>query len=248
MAECLPDWVNEGTRTQEFLKWLECGGEYIGSFSEWSFMKGTMQNCVLVYGLEQSGTDRFHFIRLCGIFRKTDCALYEVSPVLYQAIGIPKEFCFPDKESVRSEIEEKVTDRGKKLMDEAWDQLVIRSGCTREQLIPMINREQIRMAARRYFQMGKSSKDISYLPRFSFESIWNGLPDETFLKYLNDESKTVETVTEVWLKEHLSEISKKRIYYGCVREEMADMEKSGHIGNKNSKRFMNVQSTEKKSA
>lgn len=244
MTEYLPDWIHEGIRTKEFLKWLEGNGESIGAFSEWTILKGTVQNCVLIYGVEfnkTEGTDQLHFLRLYGIFRKTDRTLYEVSPVLYQAVGIPEEFHFPNKETVQSEIEEKVMARGKKLIDEDWDQLIIRSGCTREQLIPAINREQIRKTSIRYFQMGKNSKDIVYFPRFSFETVRGGFPDKIFLQYLNDDVQTVAEVTRGWLKACLPEISMKKIFYGCVREEMADMER-------NTKNSMNVQSAVRKTA
>lgn len=39
----------------------------------------------------------------------------------------------------------------------------------------------------------------------------------------------VEAAVNMWLKHGLADISQKRIYFGCVKEEMADMEKSGYL-------------------
>lgn len=228
MKGCLPDWITMGYRTRDFYKWLGNSQEYMADFSGRFFMKGTIQDCVLIYGSQKNTDDmeEFHLTQLCGIFRKSDATLYEASPVLYQSIGIPKEFCFPDKESMQGELEKKVTLSGRKLLDTSWDQLVLKSGCTKEQLIPVINREQIRITARRYFQIGKKAQDIYYLPQFSFSSVQGGFTDKLFLHYLNAEQETVKDLTDVWLMSHLSEISMKKIYYGCVKEEMEAMEKT----------------------
>lgn len=251
MREHLPDWITMGKRTMDFFKWLENGGESIEVFSNIFFVKGTMQDCVIIYGADQkntNGMEELHLMQIYGIFRKRDHTLYEVSPVLFQTVGIPEEFYFPDKGNIQKKLEEEVTELGKKKMDDSWDQLILKSGCTREQLIPALSREQICMTARRYLQMGKKSKDIRYLPRFSFEMAHGGFSDRHFLQYLNEEQKTLEELTEDWLCTHLSEISMKKIYYGCVKEEMEAMEKSrcSRIDNRNN--FEQMQHAEKRSA
>lgn len=231
MTGQLPDWVTAGKETRKLFDWLEYGKDSISLFSNRFFMKVTAGNCVLIY-TEDAGqterTERFHSSRLCGIYRKTDHTLYEAGPALYQAIGIPMEFCFPDKDMIQKELEEKVTISGREQMQQEWDQLVQNAGFTREELIPAIDRAQIRMTARRYFQMGKRAKHIVYLPRFSFAALQWELPDEVLLQYLDDEAAAVGAVTANWLMKSLAEISKKRIFYGCVREEMAEMEKTGY--------------------
>lgn len=251
MVNYLPDWVNEGKETRDFLEWLECGSESMGRFSGWFLVKGALEGCVLIYTAGYQGNEepgRFRLMQLCGIFRKEDCTLYEVSPVLYQAVGIPEEFGFPDKKDVQADMEEKVTARGRELMQKGWDELVIQSGCTKEQLIPVINREQIRQAARRYFHMKKRAADINYQPQFSFEVLKSEFSDETFLQYLNNETLAVETMAKSWMCKTLPDISKKRIYYGCVREEMAEMEKVSHSRGRNGRASLHAPNTEKKSA
>lgn len=223
MTERLPDWVHAGEGTKRLFEWLEYAKEGINIFSGHLFIKAEMETCVLIYAEDNCQTEktkRLHSCRLCGIYRKTDHTLYEAGAALYQSFGIPGEFCFPDKSGIQKELEEKVTIRGRERVKQEWDQLVQRAGFTREELIPFINREQIRMTARRYFQIGKRAEHILYLPRFSFAAIQSELPDELFLQYLEDEAAAVEIVTETWLMKSLAEISRKRIFYGCVREEM----------------------------
>lgn len=251
MEAYLPDWIKEGTRTRELLGWLKNGGACMESFYGYRFAKSSRKGCVLIYMPEahkRGGADRIHHMQLCGIFREKDYALFEVSEALYQAAGIPEEFCFPDKAAVQADMEEKVTARAWERMEKEWDQLLVRSGFTVGELIPAMDRDQIRMAAGRYRRMGKTSGEIIYLPRFSYERTPDGFPDDVFLQYLADEKKVIETVTERWLLTNLSTISKKRIYYGCVKEEMAEMEKNSHAAETKEKIFLNIQDAERKSA
>lgn len=248
MAERLPAWVKEGKKTKDLLTWLKCRKDVSGTFSECLLIKASVGSCILIYvqkqGEEQE--DGLHFMRLCGVLRTTDDTLYEVGPELYQAAGIPEDFRFPDKGEIQKELEEKVSIKGREMIKEEWDELVIRSGLTKEQIIPAIEREQVRMTARRYFQLGKRASDIAYRPHFSFAAVGFQFPDEEFLSYLENETQMVNNLAQMWLHKALAEISKKRIYYGCVREEMAEMEKSGHAGGKNL--FFDVQHADRKSA
>jgi len=249
MAGQFPDWVREGKETQELLAWLESEKDGMETFANRPLLKARSKNCVLIYSQDGNGKETgFHSIRLSGIFRKTDRALYEVTRELYQAAGIPEKFCFPDKGEVQKEAEDKVTSMGRKMVLEEWDDLVVKSGFTREQMIPAIDREQIRMTAKRYFQMGKRAADIDYQPRFSFASISLPFQDETFLWYLEDGRAMVAATVKVWLTHGLADISKKRIYFGCVKEEMADMEKSGYLRKPDSRIQMDEPQTYKKSA
>lgn len=250
MAEKYPDWIMEGVQTKRFLAWLTKETDQVARFSEWTLLKGVRNGCVLVYLVSDTDLTKqagVHSIELCGIFRKKDYSLYEVSPILYQAVGIPEEFGFPDKAEIQSEIEEKVTVHGRQKLQKEWDDLVIKSGFTREQLIPSIDRGKIHLAAKRYFQMGKRAEDLVYAPVFSFDSIQCTLSDAIFLQYLENEEYIVGLLTEQWLTRTLADVSKKRIYYGCVREEMEELEKAERNRQK-SKEMMSVNNAEKRSA
>lgn len=250
MAEWLPDWVNEGKETKDLLAWLKYRKKATGVFSGHILIKAAVGSCVLIY-MEHHGKGeegRIHFMKLCGILRTTDDTLYEVAPELYQAAGIPEDFSFPDKKAIQKELEEKVSIKGREMIKERWDELIIHSGLTRDQIIPAIDREQIRMTARRYFQMGKRAADIDYRPQFSFESLGFGFSDEDFLRYLDNEKPMVRSMAETWLNKALAGISKKRIYYGCVREEMAEMEKAGYIREKTGRNVFVAQDADRKTA
>lgn len=68
------------------------------------------------------------------------------------------------------------------------------------------------------------------------------------MKYLEDEESAVGTVTNRWLMKMLADISKKRIFYGCVREEMEEMEKANYSGVRNKNESFQTQNAEKKTA
>lgn len=251
MRERLPDWVKAGKNAKDLITWLEDTGSSTHIFSGRLFVKAELGSCILIYTepmLQAVNPNRFHSCELCGVYRKNDSTLYEVGPALYRAVGIPEEFCFPGKSEIQKDLEEKVTANGRERIKQEWDQLVLSSGFTKEQLMPVIKREQIRMTAKRYFQMGKGSKHIAYLPRFSFAAIQSELSDEIFLKYLEDEESAVGTVTNRWLMKMLADISKKRIFYGCVREEMEEMEKANYSGVRNKNESFQTQNVEKKTA
>lgn len=226
MKKHLPDWITMGTRTREFFIWLENHSERILYLERFYFVKGGIGSCMIVYGAQSgNAVESFHLMHLYCVYRLKDHALFEVAPILYRALGIPEEFCFPGKETVQMELEKKVTAQGRYQMEHAWDELLLKTKYKAKELIPAVSKEQIHMTARRYFQMGKRAKDIFYQPEFSFEKI-GGFQDEQFLYYLNAEKKAVDHLVELWMQKELAQISMKRIYYSCVKEEMADMEKS----------------------
>ncbi len=227
MAKDLPDWIKEGKHTAKLLEWLNQEAEPVGIFSGWMLFKAAIGNCVLIYAENQDQCmEEFHEIKLCGIFRKSDCTLYETGVQLYRAAGIPEEFIFPDKDAIQTELEKKVTDFGRRLIEQCWDDLVEQSDLTGKDLLPAINRDQIRLKAKQYLQMGKCAKDVRYLPKFSFSVFGIPFTDELLLRYLEDEMSGVNDVTSMWLESALADISKNRIYYGCIREEIAELERS----------------------
>lgn len=251
MKEHLPDWAKEEKDAGTFFAWLNEGTDGIRICSGFVLVKVPVKNCILVYTVKADDTaqnDRLHALQLCGIFRRTDGMFYEADPALYQVLKIPEGLSFPDKSAVQRELEEKVTIRGRERINKEWDQLVQRFGFTREQLIPAICKEQINQRARRYLQMGKRSHQLVYLPKFTFASMQSELPDELFLRYLQKEKDAVEHTTEIWLKNCLPDIAKSRIYYGCVKEAMAELEKSRYAKRSREKESADLSGAEKKTA
>lgn len=65
-------------------------------------------------------------------------------------------------------------------------------------------------------EVPRAALDGILTPKFTFASMQSELPDELFLRYLQEEKDAVEHTTEIWLKNCLPDIAKSRIYYGCV--------------------------------
>ncbi len=229
MNQILPDWIKEGKDTKTFFSWL------MGEIPTYhGLTKVEKESCVLIYGNQSPDQqDGMHELHLYGVFRKTDDTLYEVNELLYQVAGIPTEFSFPGKDYIQRELECKVSTKGRTIIKNSWDDLVLSCGFTVGDLIPVIDRGQILMAAEKYQNWGKRSLDMVYVPYFTFTSQKRVFSDEEFLQYLNHDEAFAERTAWEWIKKDLPQISKKRIYYGCVREEMRRMEsnmcKTGRI-------------------
>lgn len=222
MDHIVPDWMKEGKDTKIFFSWLM---DEIQSYH--GLLKVQKEECVLIYGNKSPDQpDGLHDLHLYGVFRKRDYTLYEVNTLLYQIAGIPTEFSFPEKDCIQRELECKVSTKGRIIIKKCWDDLVLSCGYTVGDLIPIIDREQILMAAGQYKSRGKRSLDMVYVPYFTFSSQKRIFSDEEFLQYLNHEDAFIKRTAWEWIKKDLPKISKKRIYYGCVREEMRRMETS----------------------
>ncbi|WP_283683450.1 hypothetical protein [Parablautia sp. Marseille-Q6255] len=227
MKQLLPDWITKETQT--FFSWLT------GKIQAYPGLRKTeIEKCTLIYGnfsFEQQG--KMQEPNLYGVFRKTDDTLYEVNALLYHIAGISTVFSFPGKDDIQRKLECKVSAKGRIIIKNFWDELVISCGYTVKDLIPVIDREQILTAAEKYQKRGKRSLDIVYVPYFTFTSQKHLFSDAEFLQYLNYEDSYVDKTAWEWIKKDLPQISQKRIYYGCVREEMRRMEsnmcKTGRI-------------------
>lgn len=64
--------------------------------------------------------------------------------------------------------------------------------------------------------------------------------DLLFLRYVNHAEKAVQKVADKWLEKSLWEISQKKIYIGCVREEMKEMQKGLLFSRTKNKEEMNL--------
>ena len=108
----------------------------------------------------------------------------------------------------------KVTHLVKNLIDTKWDKLLLKYQNQRDSLFPNINRTQVQETSKRYLKakIKPAKMQVEYT-------------DVMFLYCLNHHEKAVQIIADKWLKESLWEISQKRIYLGCVREEMEELQK-----------------------
>ena len=151
--------------------------------------------------------------------------LYEVDTAFYEAVGIPADFIFPTRENLKKEVESRVTHLVKNLIDTKWDKLLLKYQNQRDSLFPNINRTQVQETSKRYLKAKIKPEELFYSPKFSFAKMQVEYTDVMFLYCLNHHEKAVQMIADKWLKESLWEISQKRIYLGCVREEMEELQK-----------------------
>lgn len=139
--------------------------------------------------------------------------------------GIPADFIFPTRENLKKEVEGRVTHLVKNLIDTKWDKLLLKYQNQRDSLFPNINRTQVQETSKRYLKAKIKPEELFYSPKFSFAKMQVEYTDVMFLYCLNHHEKAVQMIADKWLKESLWEISQKRIYLGCVREEMEELQK-----------------------
>ena len=123
------------------------------------------------------------------------------------------------------EVEMKVTHLVKNMMDTNWDQLLLKYQHQRSSLVPNINRIQVEETSKRFLEAGIKPEELFYSPSFTFEKAQMEYTDVMFLYTLNHAKKAVKMIADKWLSESFWEISQKRIYIGCVREEMKELQK-----------------------
>ena len=119
----------------------------------------------------------------------------------------------------------KVTHLVKNMMVTNWDQLLLKYQHQRSSLVPNINRIQVEETSKRFLEAGIKPEELFYSPSFTFEKAQMEYTDVMFLYTLNHAKKAVKMIADKWLSESFWEISQKRIYIGCVREEMKELQK-----------------------
>ena len=69
-------------------------------------------------------------------------------------------------------------------------------------------------------------EELFYSPSFTFEKAQMEYTDVMFLYTLNHAKKAVKMIADKWLSESFfGRFRQKRIYIGCVREEMKELQK-----------------------
>ena len=221
-----PDWVMEAKKSRELLSRIQDPVHSIKKFHSQLFIKCQEENCMLFYAASPwRDCLQLRKPKLCSILYLPDYSLYEADSVFYQAVGIPADFLYPTKESLKKEVEMKVTHLVKNLIDTKWDKLLLKYQNQRDRLFPNINRTQVQETSKRYLKAKIKPEELFYSPKFSFAKMQVEYTDVMFLYCLNHHEKAVQIIADKWLKESLWEISQKRIYLGCVREDMEALQK-----------------------
>lgn len=222
-----PDWVMEAEEARKLLQWIQDPVHSIKMFHGQPLVKCREENCMLFYAASpERDCLQLHKPKLCSILYLPDYSLYEVDFVFYKAAGIPADFLFPTKESLKKELEMGVTHLVRNLVDTNWDKLLLKYQNQKKSLVPNINRIQVQETSKRFLEAKIKPAELFYSPNFTFEKMQVEYTDVMFLYYLNHPKKAVQMIADKWLKESFWEISQKRIYIGCVREEMKELQKA----------------------
>ena len=152
-----PDWVKEAKRSKELLSWIKDPDHSIQQFGSQLLFKSKQENCMLFYAVpsvEAPGKE-LRQLNFCGVLHLPDYLLYEAGSAIYKAAGIPEDFVFPTKESLKKELETKVSLLVKQKMEAEWSELLLRYQDQSGSLVPNISRTQIQKVSLRYLQAGK---------------------------------------------------------------------------------------------
>lgn len=96
------------------------------------------------------------------------------------------------------------------------------------ELIPVIDRTDIRKTAEKLYQEGKTAVDVVYRPQFLFGRQTGDFTDEVYLLYLNHQESVVRAFAGQWLKKELPKISQERIRAGCIKNELQEILQKNH--------------------
>lgn len=225
--EMLPSWVMSGKYTAIFLDWLLEDENSVREIGENVFVKvqqGIFAFVYLSYGSKhlQVGAG----LSFTGMFCRKNYELYDVQENLRDALSIPARISFQSKEAISGILEEKITEKVWNLIDHHWDEMLGEKKYETRQLLPLLKREEVQKAAEQLYLDGMPIEDVVYRPYFSFGGM---LSDSSYLMYLEHGSHAVNAMAKQWVRKHLPEISKQRIYYGCIREELHNIPMNGRL-------------------
>lgn len=226
LPERFPAWVEDGERTEVLIRWLLQEEDHMLKLEGYSFVKARTDDCLLLYSTGEQRENIYEKpqgLMFCGIFNPSDYSLYDVGKALRDAAGIPDDMFFPGKQDVQAEAQSAIQKYGAERIKTDWYTLLAGSRYTTRQLLPKIDRAQIRSAAEQFYLEGKTAEDIVYEPQFVFGSRMGQFTDESYLLYLNHKECVVRSFAERWLKRELARISHERITYGCIRDEMREI-------------------------
>lgn len=226
VAEALPAWVNSGKRTEMLFHWLLQNSDEILKLEEYRFVKTRVDGCLLIFSTEKKSEDIFGRIKglhFCGIFNPHDFSLYDMGKRLRDAVGIPDDICFLTKQEIQAEAQQAIEQYGAEKIQTSWCSLLAESNYLPKQLLPAVDRTYIRKTAEHFMEEGKLPEEVIYKPKFSFDGGNGRFTDDIYLLYLLHKKYVIKAFAERWLKRNLPDISKERIIYGCIRDEMKEI-------------------------
>lgn len=225
--DALSGWVQAGEHTRPFFDWLlEPEGKGVWEAEGRLVTKVRQENFLFLYLTEKKG--QYLRVNEALQFGGLFCGgmLHDVQEPLREALGIPEGIQFQSKDEAAAELEQKVSEKVQDLIEHHWDEILAEQRYETRQILPLLNREEVRGMAESYYLNGTPIEQVAFQPSFSFG---RQFPDTHYLMYLEHDGHAVNAIAKQWVRKHVPEISKKRILYGCIREEMRDIPDNGRL-------------------
>lgn len=225
----LPQWVQSGVDTQPFLDWLLGTDIQPWEMRDCVILKVPQKNFLYLYYATKSSKQRLKLssgLDFAGLFCKRTYELYEVNKRLQSGLGIPEDMTFYGKKESAVLLEQEITKKIFDLITNHWDMVLQESNHETKELLPMLKREEVRCMAERFYLDGVTVDQVVYKPVFTFGGV---LSDTNYLLYLEHGLRVVNAMAMRWVRNHVPELSKQRILYGCIREEMQQIRADGRL-------------------
>lgn len=222
--EMMPAWVQSGTHTVHFLDWL-LGDSSLEEVSGHVLIKVPQKDFLFLYTAKKYGCLSIkETLNFCGLFYRSSYSLHDVQEPLREMLGMPKDIVFPSKEETERILEQEISEKVFDIIQNHWDEVLLKKKFKTVQLIPALKREDVRNMAEEFYLEGRTAEDVVYRLKFTLQG---QLPDRYYLLYLEQGSHVVNAMARQWIYKRIPEISKQRILYGCIREEMREISGSG---------------------
>lgn len=227
--EILPDWVASGTDTEAFLAWLLNDDTQPWDMMELSVIKVPQKTFLFLYlGHKKKKQCLCLNTRLefAGLFCQSNYELYDVSELLKDSLGISEEYTFLCKEKAAAHMEQEVSEKIFDMITYHWDEILSEKRYETSQLLPSLRREDVRSMAERFYLEGLTAEEVFFKPLFTFGRM---LSDSYYLLYLEHGLHMVNAMARHWIRKRVPDLSKQRILYGCIKEEMRQIPTEGRL-------------------
>ena len=226
--EMLPGWVQAGENTARLLEWM-LGAEPVWDLPGYALVKVKQGNFYFLYLAKKDGGQCLKTegcLEFGGLFCTGSYGLRDVQEPLRKALGMPEGMGFPSKEDAAHELEQKVSGQISDILENHWDEVLAEGKYEARQLIPPLKREEVRRMAEESYLDGKSASEVAFRPQVS---LGKKLSDACYLMYLDHGERAVQAMAMQWVKRQVPYLSRQRILYGCIREEMQEIPPHGRL-------------------
>ncbi len=220
--EMLPAWVGQSNRTVSFFEWIMEENVSPWNCLDVSIIKVMQGNFYFFYGSCRKGRvlNIGKGLEFAGIFNRKDYGLYDLQKMLRKILEIKDTFYFPKKADALSDAQKIADQKVHEMTGHDWEEILQEAGCKKEELIPQISRNEIQKRAEEYYRAGKTEKEICFRLKVPVAEYFS---DHCYLLYLTKREWVAGRIARQWVLKNAAVISRQRIRYGCIRNELSEM-------------------------